>query len=64
MRKLVLIPPDSYSPKDIVNQLEMGHTAGSLAATVAAFWPTIRAALLAYDKITHSRKVRPIPSGD
>ncbi len=54
----------TYSPAEIAMELGREHSAGSLAATVAEFWPTIKAALLHYDQATHGRRVEPIPSGD
>lgn len=53
----------AYSPADIVEQLEAEHDAGHIAVVVEAFWPTIKAALLAYDKATNSAKVKPRTSG-
>lgn len=53
----------ALSPKEIAEALGDEHTAGSLAATVAAFWPTIKAALLVYER-DHPKKVRPKPMPD
>ena len=51
----------TYTPAEIADALGgTEHTAGSLASTVAAFWPTIKAALLHYDGATNSRRVKPI----
>ncbi len=50
--------PTKYSPAEIVGLLEMRQSAHHVAATVAAFWPTIRSALLAYQEV-HPEKVRP-----
>jgi hypothetical protein len=52
-----------YGPAEIVTLLEGPKLAGSLARTVEAFWPTIKAALLAYER-THPEKVVPIGSLD
>ena len=48
------------SPVEIAEILGGEHTAGSLAAALAAYWPTVQAALRAYD----GPPVAPIPSGD
>lgn len=47
----------TLSAAEIAKYLGQEHTAGSLAAGVAMFWPTIRDALLAYDKQTNGAKV-------
>ena len=52
-----------YGPAEIVTLLEGPQRAGSLARTVEAFWPTIKAALLAYEQ-TYPEKVAPIGSRD
>lgn len=50
----------TLSAAEIAEYLGQEHTAGSLAAGVAMFWPTIKDALLAYDKLTLGKKVDPI----
>jgi hypothetical protein len=52
-----------YGPAEIPTLLEGPKLAGPLARAVEAFWPTIKAALLAYEQ-THPEKVAPICSLD
>jgi hypothetical protein len=52
-----------YGPAEIATLLEGPQLARSLARTVEAFWPTIKAALLAYEQ-TRPEKVAPIGSLD
>jgi hypothetical protein len=52
-----------YGPAEIVTLLEGQQLAGSLARTVEAFWPTIKAALLAYEQ-SHPRRSRRFGSLD
>jgi hypothetical protein len=55
-----------YSPAEIVALFENpnGVDAVDIARIVSAFFPTIKEALLAYDKITEGKKVKPIPMVD
>jgi hypothetical protein len=41
----------AYTPSEIADLIGAPHTAGSLAQTIEAFWPTIRDALKAYDHL-------------
>lgn len=52
-----------YTPSEIVGFLEGPQTAGCLARTIEAFWPTIKAALIEYEKV-HPNRVEPIGSPD
>lgn len=56
--------PDRYSPRDIVSLMGRPLSAGELAATVAAFWPTIKTALQEYHKAHPKARAAPQSSGD
>ncbi len=54
-----------YSAREIVVMLEQRNLQGhEIAEIIAAFYPTIKAALLLYDETTGGKRVAPIPSTD
>lgn len=50
-----------YSVAAIIESLEQDQSAGWLAATVAAFWPTIKDALVEYAERHPDLKVEALP---
>jgi len=55
------ISDEGYSPAEIVELFESrGMQAHEVAMMVQLFWPTIKAALLAYSASTGDAKVKPI----